>query len=54
MQNKEFEPKGFWSTAPKGPVSKETQDLLKVSATKRELWVKLEFCKTQKHVMTYA
>lgn len=37
MQNKEFEPKGFWSTAPKGPVSKETQDLLKVMMAESRL-----------------
>ena len=33
MDPKEFQPKGFWSTAPKAPVSKETQDLLKVRFT---------------------
>jgi len=37
MQNKEFEPKGFWSTTPKGPVSKETQDLLKVMMAESRL-----------------
>jgi len=37
MENKEFQPKGFWSTSPKGPVSKETQDLLKVMMAESRL-----------------
>jgi len=37
MEGKGFEPKGFWSTAPKGPVSKETQDLLKVMMAESHL-----------------
>jgi len=37
MQGKEFEAKGFWSTSPKGPVSKETQDLLKVMMAESRL-----------------
>jgi len=37
MDQKQFQPKGFWSTAPKAPVSKETQDLLKVMMAESRL-----------------
>jgi len=37
MSSNGFTPKGFWSTAPKGPVSKETQELLKVMMAESRL-----------------